>query len=93
MQFIVMAYVREGDWPQLTREQQVQGLAAYKAWTDAMKQAGVFVSSNGLAPGSNGTTLRQGPDGKIQHIFEKVKPEGHAEEVLEYLKQSAKGAA
>jgi hypothetical protein len=66
MQFIVMAYVREGDWPQLTREQQVQGLAAYKAWTDAMKQAGVFVSSNGLAPGSNGTTLRQGPDGKIQ---------------------------
>ena len=34
-----------------------------------------------------------GPDGKIQHIFEKVKPEGHAEEVLTYLKESAKGAA
>ena len=33
------------------------------------------------------------PDGKIQHIFEKVKPEGHSEEVLAYLKESAKGAA
>lgn len=34
-----------------------------------------------------------GPDGKIQHIFEKVKPDSHAEEVLAYLKSAAKGAA
>ena len=27
-----------------------------------------------------------GPEGKIQHIFDKVKAAGHAEEVLEYLK-------
>jgi peroxiredoxin Q/BCP len=27
-----------------------------------------------------------GPDGKIQHIFDKVKAEGHAEEVLAWLK-------
>ena len=39
------------------------------------------------------TTFIIGPDGKIQHIFEKVKPEGHAEEVLAYLKESSKGAA
>jgi len=39
------------------------------------------------------TTFIIGPDGKIQHIFEKVKPEGHAEEVLSYLKESGKGAA
>jgi peroxiredoxin Q/BCP len=39
------------------------------------------------------TTFVVGPDGKIVHIFEKVKPEGHAEEVLAYLKKSAKGAA
>ena len=31
-------------------------------------------------------TLIIGPTGKIQHIYEKVKPEGHAEEVLAYLK-------
>jgi peroxiredoxin Q/BCP len=39
------------------------------------------------------TTFVIGPDGKIQHIFEKVSPEGHAEEVLAYLKESSKGAA
>ena len=39
------------------------------------------------------TTFIIGPDGKIQHIFEKVRPEGHAEEVLAYLKDSTQGAA
>jgi peroxiredoxin Q/BCP len=39
------------------------------------------------------TTFVIGPDGKIKHIFENVKPDGHAEEVLAYLKESAKGAA
>ena len=36
------------------------------------------------------TTFIIGPDGEIEHIFEKVKPDGHAEEVLEYLKEPAK---
>jgi thioredoxin-dependent peroxiredoxin len=35
------------------------------------------------------TTFVIGPDGKIKHVFHKVKPEGHSEEVLEYLKQAA----
>lgn len=39
------------------------------------------------------TTFIIGPDGKVKHIFEKVKPEGHATEVFEYLKEAAKGAA
>jgi thioredoxin-dependent peroxiredoxin len=39
------------------------------------------------------TTFIIGPDGNVKHIFVKVKPEGHAEEVLAYLKESAKGAA
>jgi len=39
------------------------------------------------------TTFIIGPDGKIKHIFNKVKPEGHAEEVLAFLKSAAKGAA
>jgi peroxiredoxin Q/BCP len=39
------------------------------------------------------TTLIIGPDGKIKHIFNKVKAEGHADEVLAYLKEVAKGAA
>ncbi len=32
------------------------------------------------------TTFIIGPDGKILHIFNKVKPEGHSQEVLDYLK-------
>ncbi len=39
------------------------------------------------------TTFLIGPDGKIKHIFQKVKPEGHAEQVLEWLKDAQKGAA
>ena len=35
------------------------------------------------------TTFVIGPDGKIKHIFNNVKPEGHAEEVLECLKNGA----
>ena len=39
------------------------------------------------------TTFVIGPDGKIKHIFRKVKPQGHAEEVLEMVKGMAKSAA
>ena len=38
------------------------------------------------------TTLVIGPDGKIVHVFEKVNPEGHAEEVLAFLKDGKKAA-
>jgi thioredoxin-dependent peroxiredoxin len=38
------------------------------------------------------TTFIIGPDGKIQHIFPKVKPEGHATEVLAYLKNRRRAA-
>ncbi len=39
------------------------------------------------------TTFIIGPDGNFRHIFYKVKPQGHADEVLTYLKSAAKGAA
>jgi peroxiredoxin Q/BCP len=35
------------------------------------------------------TTFVIGPDSKIKHIFNNVKAEGHAEEVLAYLKGAA----
>jgi thioredoxin-dependent peroxiredoxin len=35
------------------------------------------------------TTFVIGPDGKIAHIFNNVKADGHAAEVLEYLKSAA----
>jgi len=36
--------------------------------------------------GAARTTFIIGADGKIEHVFEKVKPEGHDREVLEYLR-------
>jgi peroxiredoxin Q/BCP len=36
------------------------------------------------------TTFLIGPDGKIVHVFEAVKPEGHAEEVLAWVKGAGK---
>ena len=38
--------------------------------------------------GISRTTFVIGPDGKIAHVFNNVKTEGHAEEVLEYLKNA-----
>jgi thioredoxin-dependent peroxiredoxin len=40
---------------------------------------------NGIAR----TTFVIGPDGKIKHVFNNVKAEGHADEVLAYLKSAA----
>lgn len=56
---------------------------------------GVIVDKNMYGKKVKGvarTTFIIGPDGKINHIFHKVKPEGHAAEVLEYLKGVLKGA-
>jgi peroxiredoxin Q/BCP len=36
------------------------------------------------------TTFVIGPDGKIKHVFRKVKPQGHADEVLAVVKGMAK---
>ena len=38
--------------------------------------------------GISRTTFVIGRDGKIAHVFNNVKAEGHAEEVLEYLKSA-----
>ncbi len=34
------------------------------------------------------TTFLISPEGKITHVFPKVKPEGHADEVLAYVKSA-----
>lgn len=42
-----------------------------------------------LVKGIARTTFVIGPEGKIQHIFNNVKADGHAEEVLAWLKSAA----
>jgi hypothetical protein len=58
MQYMLMLYVREGDWPKLTKAEQEQGMAAYTAYTEALRKAGVFAGGNRLQPGSAATTVR-----------------------------------
>ena len=43
--------------------------------------------------GAARTTFVIGPDGTILHTFENVKPDGHDQEVLEWLAQNLSGAA
>lgn len=65
MQYILMDYVGEAGWPQLTRSEQERWLGAYKAYMEAMTRAGVLRSSKGLQPTSAATTVRVA-DGKTQ---------------------------
>jgi hypothetical protein len=58
MQYILMDYVNESGWPQLTRAEQAHWLGAYKAYMEAMDQAGVLRKSAGLQPTSTATTVR-----------------------------------
>jgi len=58
MQYILMDYVNESGWPQLTRAEQAHWLGAYKAYMEAMDQAGVLRKSAGLQPASTATTVR-----------------------------------
>jgi hypothetical protein len=65
MQYLLMAYVNEGSWPKMTKAEQEQGAAAYMAYGEALKKAGVLASSNRLQPTSTATTVRS-TNGKSQ---------------------------
>lgn len=65
MKYILLDYVQESGWHQLTRAEQGRGLAAYKAYMESMQAAGVLVSSNGLHQSPSATTVRI-VDGKPQ---------------------------
>ena len=58
MQYILMDYVMEAGWPELSREEQLRWLGAYRAYMEAMTKAGVLKSSGGLKPTSSATTVR-----------------------------------
>ena len=68
MQYILMDYVQEDGWPELTKAEQEQWLGAYKAYMEAMTRAGVLRSSSGLKPTSAATTVRVA-DGKT-HVLD-----------------------
>lgn len=65
MQYLLTLYSDETGWDKMTPEQQQQGVAAYRAYTEALKSAGVLVGSNRLRPSATATTLHA-VDGKTQ---------------------------
>src|SRR2546428_10323217 len=58
MQYMLMIHAEEGGWNKLTKAEQEQGMAAYNAYTEALKKAGLLKSSNRLQPSSASTTVR-----------------------------------
>src|SRR5579872_574874 len=58
MQYLLLLYSAESGWSQMTKAQQEQGMAAYTAYTEALKQAGAHNNSNRLRPISTATTVR-----------------------------------
>jgi len=65
MKYILLDYVGEAGWPQLTKDEQEHWLGAYRAYMEAMAKAGVLKDSKGLEPTSAATTVRV-TNGKTQ---------------------------
>lgn len=58
MKYILMDYVKETGWPDLSKSEQEHWLGAYRAYMEAMQRAGVLKDSKGLYPTSDATTVR-----------------------------------
>lgn len=65
MQYLLTLYAEEAGWNRMSKDEQKQGVAAYMAYSEALKQAGALKGSNRLQPTSTATTVRI-VDGKTQ---------------------------
>jgi hypothetical protein len=67
MQYLLTIYGNEKAMLAAPKEKSSQILAAYMAYIEAMKKAGVYVGSNRLQPTTTATTVRN-PDGKTSVV-------------------------
>lgn len=67
MQYLLMIYVDESAWPKMSKAEQDQGVAAYAAYGEALRKAGVIVGSHRLQPTTTATTVRVA-NGKSQAL-------------------------
>ena len=65
MQYLLLLFSDANTFAKMTPAQQQQGMAAYQAYTEALKGANVFLGANRLQPASTATTVRVS-DGKSQ---------------------------
>lgn len=62
MQYMLLIYTDEAGMSTASKEQVGQMMAAYGAWTEAMRKAGVFVTADRLQPTSTAATVRGAGD-------------------------------
>ena len=65
MQYLLLLYSDANTFAKMTPAQQQQGMAAYQAYTEALKGASAFLGANRLQPVSAATTVRMS-EGKSQ---------------------------
>ena len=58
MQYLLTIYADESGFQKMTKAEQEKGVAAYMAYSEALKQAGVYQGSNRLQPIATATTVR-----------------------------------
>lgn len=58
MQYLLMIYSEENRWNQMTDGERQQGVAAYKAYTEALQKAQALVGANRLQHTNTATTVR-----------------------------------
>jgi hypothetical protein len=68
MQYVLHLFADESGWARMTPEQQEAGYRSYMAYTQALKDAGVFVASERLRPVGNSTQVRVSQDGKTHVV-------------------------
>jgi hypothetical protein len=67
MQYMLLVYWDEGAQADSTKEQKTETFAAYSAYAEAMKKAGVHRAGHGLQATSTATVIRA-PDGKAKAL-------------------------
>lgn len=65
MEYLLLIHSDETAWDALSPDQRAQGLAAYGAYTEALRKAGIHRGSNRLRPRDASTVVRV-RDGKTQ---------------------------
>lgn len=63
MQYMLLVYWNETEHTAATAEQKAESFAAYAAYSEALRQAGVLVTAAGLQDSSTATVVRA-PDGR-----------------------------
>ena len=65
MKYMLMDYVNEAGWPELSTDDKERWLGVYRAYVEAMASAGVLKGAGGLMPTSAATRVRV-VDGETQ---------------------------